>query len=210
MTQIFALTIPAPHGHLEGLLRTPAKDVEPRAVAVICHPHPQYGGTMHNKVVYQAAKTLSDMGFVAVRFNFRGVGRSTGTYDEGRGERDDVRAVLDYVHERYAYLPMILGGFSFGAWVALPIACEDGRVTTILGMGVPTGILRTDALTSCTKPKLIVQGEHDEYGPLDQLQAWYARLSEPKRLVVVPGADHFFTGHLAELGAAIANFFAPR
>jgi len=207
MAQIFSLTIPAPHGHLEGLLKPPEQYEEPCAVAIICHPHPQFGGTMHNKVVYHAARTLSEVGIATVRFNFRGVGTSTGTYDEGHGEREDVRIVLDYVHARYPDLPMILGGFSFGAWVSLPIACADERVTTVLGMGVPTRILNTDVLTDCIKPKLIVQGELDEYGPIDQLRAWYARLHEPKRLVIIPGADHFFTGHLRELDAALADFF---
>jgi alpha/beta superfamily hydrolase len=209
MAQIFSLIIPAPHGHLEGLLKPP-DDGEPRAIAVICHPHPQFGGTMHNKVVYQAARALNEAGIAAVRFNFRGVGTSTGTYDEGRGEREDVHTVLDYAHGRYPKLPMILGGFSFGSWVSLPIACADARVTSLLGMGIPTGILQTTILDTCAKPKLIVQGERDEYGPLDQLREWYARLSEPKRLVVVPDADHFFTGHLRELHAAIVNFFADR
>jgi uncharacterized protein len=163
---------------------------------------------MHNKVVFTIAKTLGEAGIPALRFNFRGVGRSTGAYDEGRGEADDVRAALDWVAARYHATPLLLAGFSFGSWVGLPVGCADPRVTRIIGAGVPTTLLTIDALTDCAKPKLIVQGANDQYGPLASLHPWYAALSEPKALRVIPTADHFFTGHQGELAEAIQGWLA--
>ena len=137
MAQLIQTDIPAPHGLLEGLLRLPdgmaasASDGEarPAHAAVVCHPHPQFGGTMHNKVVFRLAAALVEHGIPALRFNFRGVGRSTGSYDEGRGEADDVRAALAALAARYPGVPLLLAGFSFGAWVGLPVGCADPRVT---------------------------------------------------------------------------------
>ncbi|HEU0027979.1 MAG TPA: alpha/beta family hydrolase [Ktedonobacterales bacterium] len=207
MAQLLALDIPASHGILDGLLRLP--DIPtgaletPRMAAVVCHPHPQFGGTMHNKVVFRVAQALVDLGMPALRFNFRGVGRSTGAWDEGRGEADDVRAALDALAGRYPGVPLLLAGFSFGAWVGLPVGCADARVTHLVGAGVPVSLLSTDALERCVKPKLIVQGALDQYGPQPALEAWYARLPGPKRLTIVPDADHFFTHQQTELYEAI-------
>ena len=214
MAQLIQTDIPAPHGLLEGLLRLPdgmpasaaeasPGDALPVRAAVVCHPHPQFGGTMHNKVVFRIAAALVEHGIPALRFNFRGVGRSTGAYDEGRGEADDIRAALGALAARYPGVPLLLAGFSFGAWVGLPVGCEDPRVTHLLGVGVPVALLRADELADCAKPKQIIQGELDQYGPRPALEQWFARLPQPKALSVVPGADHFFTQQQSELAAAL-------
>ncbi len=208
MAQLETVQIPAPHGSLEGLLRTPdAEPPTPQLVALVCHPHPQYGGTMHTKVVFRVAAALVDLGFPTLRFNFRGVGRSTGVYDNGRGERDDAVCALDWLAARYPGVPICLGGFSFGAWVGLPVGCDDARVRQLLGVGVPVRLFSIDALAHCEKPKLIVQGQLDEYGPLDAVAPWFERLPPPKRLEVVPGADHFFTRQQTALYDAIVAYF---
>ena len=211
MPQLQSVEIPAPHGFLEGLLRMPdslpARDGSPRMAAVVCHPHPLYGGTMHTKAVFRIAQALVDLGFPTLRFNFRGVGRSTGSYDHGRGEREDVHAALDYLAGAFPGVPLALGGFSFGSWVALPLGCADARVIQLIGAGVPLASLPVDALAGCAKHKLIVQGERDGYGPKDELIRWFAGVAEPKDLRVVEGADHFFTERQAELVQAVTSYF---
>jgi alpha/beta superfamily hydrolase len=207
VAQLQSLDIPAPHGRLEGLLRLPdATDDRPRMVGLVCHPHPQHGGTMHTKAVFRIAQALVDAGYPTLRFNFRGVGRSTGTYDEGRGERDDVRAALDELARRYPDLPICLAGFSFGTWVGLPVGCADERVRQVIGAGVPVRLLSVDALEGCAKPKLVVQGQYDEYGPLESVTRWFERLPPPKQLVVIPGSDHFFTHQQTELYDAVLSY----
>jgi uncharacterized protein len=207
MAQLQAMDIAASHGMLEGLLRLPDGAMEPRMAALVCHPHPQFGGTMHTKVVFRVAQALGELGMPVLRFNFRGVGRSTGHFDDGRGEADDVRAALDALSARFPGVPLCLAGFSFGAWVGLPVGCADPRVRQIVGVGVPVSLLGADPLAGCDKPKLIVQGARDQYGPQDALRAWFARIPEPKALTVVPGADHFFTEQAAELRGAILAYF---
>jgi hypothetical protein len=209
VSRLEAIDIPAPHGILEALLRTSdaAESGTPRMAALICHPHPLGGGTMHNKVVFRIAEALGEVGMPTLRFNFRGVGRSTGGYGEGVGEAEDVRLALDALAARFPGVPLCLAGFSFGAWVGLPIGCADDRVGQIVGAGVPTGTLPVDALAGCAKPKLIVQGEHDEYGPAAALRPWFAALPDPKHLTIVPGTDHFFTERQGELRAAILAYF---
>lgn len=210
MARLLTIDIPVSHGALEGLLRLPGDEEEaasPPMVAVVCHPHPAHGGTMHNKVVFRVALALGDLGFPALRFNFRGVGRSTGTYDQGDGEREDVWAALDELAARYPAVPICLAGFSFGSWVGLPIGCADSRVRQLLGVGIPTSLLSTDSLAECRKPKLIVQGERDQYGPQSSLRPWYDALPPPKSLTVTPGADHFFAGHEGALQQAILSYF---
>ncbi|HEV2460636.1 MAG TPA: alpha/beta family hydrolase [Ktedonobacterales bacterium] len=208
MAQLQAVDIPAPHGRLEGLLRLPdAAEGPPRMAAVVCHALPTAGGTMHFKAVFRIAQALGQIGMPVLRFNFRGVGRSTGTFDEGRGEADDVRAALDELARRYPELPLCVAGFSFGAKVGLPVGCADARVQQVIGAGVPVELLDVDTLAGCAKPKLIVQGERDQYGPPPRLRDWYARLSEPKALVVVPAADHFFTDQLSQLAEALLAYF---
>jgi alpha/beta superfamily hydrolase len=211
MPQLQSVEIPAPHGMLEGLLRMPDSHSTasglPRMAAVICHPHPLYGGTMHTKAVFRIAQALVDLGFPTLRFNFRGVGRSTGRYESGRGEREDVRAALDYLAGAFPGVPLALGGFSFGSWVALPVGCADARVIQLIGAGVPLASLPIDALAACAKHKLIVQGERDEYGPKDELVRWFAGVAEPKDLRIIDGADHFFTDRQAELVQAVTSYF---
>ncbi len=208
MALIDAVEIPTEHGMLEGLLRHEGADALPGMAAVVCHPHPLGGGTMHNKVVFTIAKTLGEAGIPTLRFNFRGVGRSTGAYDDGRGEAADARAALDWLASRYPATPLLLAGFSFGSWVGLPVGCADPRVTRLIGVGIPTDLLAVAALGDCAKPKLIVQGDADQYGPLTSLRPWFAALDEPKALRVIPAADHFLTGHQDALAEAIQGWLA--
>ncbi|HLY32212.1 MAG TPA: alpha/beta family hydrolase [Ktedonobacterales bacterium] len=212
MAQLIALDIPAPHGILEGLLRLPdaapdGSPTSPKMAAVVCHPHPLGGGTMHNKVVFRVAQALCDLGMPTLRFNFRGVGRSTGVHDSGRGEGDDVRAALDTLAARYPGVPLCLGGFSFGSWVGLPIGAADPRVRQLIGVGVPVSSLAVDTLIGSHKSKLIVQGANDEYGQQADLQTWFARLAPPKQLTIIPGADHFFTNQQPQLYDAVVAYF---
>jgi alpha/beta superfamily hydrolase len=212
VAQLETVQIPVAHGTLEGLMRRPDPPVDAPAraeglAAVVCHPHPLGGGTMHNKVVFRVAQALGELGMPTLRFNFRGVGRSSGTYDEGRGERDDVRAALDYLAAAYPDHALCLAGFSFGSWVGLPVGAADPRMRQLIGVGVPVGSLTVDALAGCVVPKLIVQGERDQYGPPDALRAWFAALPAPKHVTIVPGADHFFTNQQAELRAAVLDYF---
>lgn len=198
-----------PAGRLEALLWTTAS-TQPAFSALVCHPHPLYGGTMHNKVVYQAAKTLHECGAPVLRFNFRGVGLSEGVHDQGRGEQDDVRAALDYLSAELSGLPILLAGFSFGASVGLRVGCADARVMELIGMGLPVDNLDLSFLRSCDKPKLILQGGSDQFGAREKLEALYATLPEPKRLEFFEGSDHFFAGALPKMGEAIAAWVTER
>jgi alpha/beta superfamily hydrolase len=189
-----------PAGRLEAMLWTvPVPD----RVALVCHPHPLFGGTMHNKVVYQAAKALHRRGMAVLRFNFRGAGLSEGAHDKGRGEQDDVRAALDYLDREFPRRPILLAGFSFGSWVGLKVGCEDARATKLIGLGLPVNDSDLTYLRSCEKPKLIVQGGNDQFGSRANVEALFSAMPEPKRLVIVERADHFFTGKLNEVGTAI-------
>src|SRR5215470_2409603 len=155
-----------PAGRLEAILWTPASPTpeRPPLAAVVCHPHPLFGGTMHNKVVYQAAKSLDALGLPVLRFNFRGAGMSAGEHDRGNGEQGDVRAALDFLGTQFPGVPLLLAGFSFGAWVGLRVGCEHPRVTHLLGMGLPVNSTDFSFLRQCNKPKLLVQGGEDEFG----------------------------------------------
>jgi hypothetical protein len=197
-----------PSGRLESILMTP--DGPPEAAAVVCHAHPLHGGVMHFKVVFRAAKALQHHGVAVLRFNFRGVGRSEGTHDHGHGEQDDVRAALAEMRRRYAGLPLILGGFSFGASMALPVGCATHDVGALFALGLPLRMMDMAFLQTCNVPRLFVQGEHDEFGSAEQMRELVARLPEPRTLVIVPGADHFFGGHLEELQDAVASWAAAR
>lgn len=189
-------------GRLEALLWT-SPSAGPPFVALVCHPHPLYGGTMHNKVVYQAAKALHSRGATVLRFNFRGVGRSEGAHDNGSGEQDDVRAAIDYLATEFPGRPVFLAGFSFGSWVGLRVGCGDERVERLIGLGLPVDNVDMSFLKSCLKPKLIIQGGNDPFGSRPKLEALFAALPEPKTLAIVEGADHFFTGQLDKVAAAI-------
>ena len=204
MADVFHRTffLNGPAGKLEALLWTSALDDPPYA-AVVCHPHPLFAGTMHNKVVYQVAKTLHRRGMPVLRFNFRGAGLSEGEHAGGFGERGDVQAALDFLATEYPARPIVLAGFSFGSWVGLRVGCKDARVEKLIGLGVPVDRSNLEYLFDCTKPKLIVQGGNDEFGSRSNVEALFAQMPEPKRLVVVDGVDHFFVGKLPEVGAAI-------
>lgn len=198
--------IPGRAGRLEALLDFDP-GAKPRLAAVVCHPHPLYGGTMHNKVVFRASKTAREAGLATLRFNFRGVGKSQGRYDEGRGERDDVRAALDYLGIRFPGLASCVVGFSFGAWVGLAVGAEDARVAALVGIGLPVGSTDFSFLGGVAKPKLFIQGTKDQYGPRAQLEALFATLADPKQLHWVEGADHFLSGKLAEIQPVLRAFF---
>lgn len=209
MADVFHRTffIPGPAGRLEAMLWT-ADNPAPQLVAVVCHPHPLFGGTMHNKVVYQAAKVLHRSGLPVLRFNFRGAGLSEGQHDEGRGEQDDIRAALGYLAEHFPAKPILLAGFSFGAWVGLRVGCEDSRVTKLIGLGIPVDNSDMSYLRECVKPKLLLQGARDQFGSRANVEALFAEMPAPKRLVVVDGAEHFFAGKLDQVAAAIDSWLS--
>lgn len=198
-----ALDIDGPVGRLEAVLMTPAQS--PVAAAVLCHAHPLHGGMMHFKVLFRVAKVLQQRGYAVLRFNFRGVGRSEGTHDEGRGEQDDLRAALEALDASFPGLPIVAGGFSFGSVMALRVGVDDARVSALIALGFPIRRMKSTAfLSSSTKPRLFVQGELDEFGNGSAMQEYVATLPEPRALVVIPEADHFFTGKTDELGAAVS------
>jgi alpha/beta superfamily hydrolase len=193
-------------GKLEAVLWTPHDDAVPRCAALICHPHPLFGGTLHNKVVYQAAKALDGLGIPVLRFNFRGAGLSEGKHDRGRGELDDVRTALEFLAGEFAQTPLLLAGFSFGCWVGLRVGCEDDRVERLIGIGAPVNNSDFSYLRQCSKPKLFVQGSNDEHGDVNRLRKLVEELPGKNDVVVVEGVDHFFTGKIEELGAAVARW----
>ncbi len=198
-----------PAGRLEALLMHP--EGEPVAAAVFCHAHPLHGGMMHFKVVFRAAKALQEQGLAVLRFNFRGVGRSEGSHDHGKGEQADASAALDELERRFPGLPLVLGGFSFGAAMALLVGAAQPRARALMALGFPFRLLSDTAFLSRVQtPRLFVQGEHDEYGGSDAIHALVDPLSEPKRLVVVPGSDHFFAGQLDALHAAVSDWGKTR
>ena len=175
---------------------------------LVCHPHPLGGGTMHNKVVFHAMKALHAFGFPVLRFNFRGTGLSSGQHDEGRGEVADVQAALAWLKQEFS-LPIIFAGFSFGAATGLKAACPDPDVRALISVGTPVEadgrIYSFSFLRNCTRPKLFVSGDRDQYGPHDELEKLVAEAADPKELAFVPG-DHFFEGHLAEMRMTIESW----
>lgn len=201
------LFIPSEHGRLECILKEP-RDAAIRGVALVLHPHPLGGGTMHNKVVFRAASALNDAGLVTLRLNFRGVGQSTGTHDEGRGELEDVRAGLDYLTERYPNRRVTLAGFSFGARVGLELGIAERRVRNLISIGTPVDKYEFRFLEECRKPILFVHGDHDEFGQVEHLRALVSRLpaEAQAQLVIIDNADHFFEGRLDELKRAITEW----
>lgn len=210
-SRLQTLSIPGPAGSLESLFVE--GDSGARYAALVCHPHPKGGGTMHNKVVYRAAKTMQSLGLPTLRFNFRGTGLSQGEHDEGRGERDDVRAALDWLEQRFA-LPVLVVGFSFGAHVGLRACCGDLRVPGFAALGLPVAAegrqYRYRFLADCTMPKIFISGGADEYGPEPELRAIVASAAEPKTLVLVPEADHFFAGKLEQMQDALREWLTAR
>jgi alpha/beta superfamily hydrolase len=200
------VTIAGPAGPLEGLLDEPAR-TPPRAAVVFSHPHPQQGGTMHTKAVFQGAKGLLRIGCAVLRFNFRGVGTSAGSFDEGRGEAEDFRAALDWMAARYPGAPLWAAGFSFGSWIALETGAADPRVSVLIAIAPPVTreSYTFEHTRVSTKPKFFVQGDLDRTCPLKDLWSFYAQLPEPKELAVIDGAGHLFDGHAAQVGEALED-----
>jgi alpha/beta superfamily hydrolase len=188
-------------GPLEARLDLP--DGAPRAVAVFAHPHPQYGGTMHTKGVYHATKGLARIGCAVLRFNFRGVGKSEGAWDEGRGEQDDFRAAVDVMAARFPDAPLWAAGMSFGAWVGLNVGVTDARVGVLLGVAAPVCKWDFEAVARSAKPKFFVHGELDEICGFKEINAFYARAADPKELVIIDGSDHLFNGVVSEVADAV-------
>ena len=205
------LFIPAEHGQLEAILKEPQTGPH-KGVALVLHPHPLGGGTMHNKVVFRASAALNDAGLLTLRINFRGVGQSTGQHDEGRGEREDVRAGLDYLAEHYQEVSLTLCGFSFGARVGLEVGIADPRVQYLIGVGTPLDKYDFEFLQACRKPLLLVHGEHDEYGDAERVKQMSAQLEQHTqvRLVIIPGAHHFFDNRLDQLKRAITDWITEQ
>jgi len=204
------LFLEGPAGRLEAILWKPQGVARPPMAAVLCHPHPLFGGTMHNKVIYQTAKSLDALGLAVLRFNFRGAGTSAGVHDRGRGEQGDVRAALDFLANEFPSVPLLLAGFSFGCWVGLRVGCEDKRVTELIGLGTPVNSSDFSYLETCAKPKLFVHGENDEHGDVRKVELFVASLPGENRFVAVPGADHFFAGKLDQLDRAITEWLTTR
>ena len=203
--KIESLFVSGPAGRLEALLEAP-EDREPLEAALVCHPHPQHGGTMHNKVVYRVARGLRRAGAVVLRFNYRGVNLSEGSYAHGEGELDDARVALEYLRSRYPELPFTLAGFSFGSRIALRLGAEKPEPARVLAVGFPTVNQDRSYLERIRAPKVFVQSTRDQFGPVEQLRAITETLPEPKRFVLIDAQDHFFTGALEELENAIAGF----
>lgn len=204
-----------PAGTLEALLDEPerpeANDRPIKAAVVFAHPHPQFGGTMHTKAVYRGAKGLTRIGCAVLRFNFRGVGRSQGAFDQGEGEKEDFKAALDYMVRRYPDAPLWAAGFSFGAWVALEVGATDQRVSVLVGIAPPVATSVSgqnytfENTLASTKPKFFVQGEADDVCPIEGMWTFYGKLHEPKELVVIDAADHLFEGRAEEVGEALED-----
>lgn len=192
-----------PAGPLEALIDAPAG--EPRAAAAFAHPHPLHGGTMHTKAVYQASKALARIGVVVLRFNFRGVGRSGGTFDAGPGEMDDFRAALDFLQGRYPALALWAAGFSFGSWIATTVGAGDPRVKLLLAIGPAVDRYDFAAVKTSDKPKFIIHASDDELVSIKDVRRFYSECREPKELVVIDAADHLFDGKTSEVGEAVED-----
>jgi len=193
-----------PAGRLEALLEEP-EEREPGMAALLCHPHPLYGGTMHNKVVYRMARGLRRAGAAVLRFNFRGVGTSEGEHGYLTGEIEDARAALEWLRERFPGLPFALAGFSFGSRVITQFGCALEQAAFLMAAGFPTRMGDTDYLESCAVRKIFIQSTHDQFGPRAEMEAAFARFREPKQLIWVEAPDHFFAGALEELEEAVAR-----
>ena len=206
------LFIPAEHGRLEAILKEPRGGAA-NGVALVLHPHPLGGGTMHNKVIFRAAAALNDAGLVTLRINFRGVGQSTGEHDEGEGELEDVRAGLDYLTQQYAGQSITLCGFSFGSRVGLEVGISDDRVVNLISIGTPVDKYDFSFLEACAKPILFVHGDRDEFGSVEALEGLISKIKQHNPSVesrIVTDSGHFFEGHLDELKEAITGWMERR
>lgn len=202
MRKIESLFLPGPAGRLEALLEEP-EDALPTEAALVCHPHPQHGGTMHNKVVYRIARGLRSTGAVVLRFNYRGVNLSHGTYAEGEGELDDARIALDYLRERYPGLPFTVAGFSFGSRIALRLGC--GLARRVIAVGFPASYQHKASLETCTTPRVFIQSTRDQFGSVEQIESIVAALPEPRKLYLIEAQDHFFAGALDALEETVRS-----
>jgi hypothetical protein len=207
--RIETLFLDGPAGRLEAILEQPDDQV-PVEAAVVCHPHPQHGGTMHNKVVYRLARGLRKAGCAVLRFNFRGVNLSHGAYDHGFGETEDARVAVAEIRRRFPALPMLVGGFSFGSRVALRIAADDQSLTRVIAVGFPTKYSNREYVYEVRIPKLFVHSTHDEFGPRAEFQSFYDSLPEPKSLTWVEAEDHFFKNSLDAYEAEILRLGLSR
>jgi alpha/beta superfamily hydrolase len=211
--------IPGPAGRLEALLDEP-RDVRSvdteglvhagrpggvRAAVVFGHPHPEHGGTMHTKVVYQAAKALTRTGSAVLRINFRGAGSSAGSFVGGAGAIEDFRSALDFMSQRFPGASLWTAGMSFGSWVSMTVGAEDPRVSTLIGIACPISNYDWERVRLSTKPKFFIHGERDEVAPLKDIRELYARAAEPKELVVIDGADHLFDGKVGDVADAVED-----
>ncbi|HTY64399.1 MAG TPA: alpha/beta fold hydrolase [Acidobacteriota bacterium] len=197
--------IPAGPVQLEANLREPAGS--PRGTAVVCHPHPVYGGTMDNRVVFRAAKAAAEAGFAALRFNFRGAGQSTGLFDQGVGEKEDVAAMIQWLTEKYPGIPMALIGYSFGAWVGLQVACSSPGIVAMVGLGIPLDLYSMEFLIENPKPALYIVGTKDEFCSQESLDGFARRLPASSFVHQIDEADHFFSNHADIVQGLIYDFF---
>jgi uncharacterized protein len=200
--RIESLFIEGPAGKLEALLEEP-EDRDPGHAVLVCHPHPQRGGTMHNKVVYRIARGLRRAGAVVLRFNYRGVNLSHGEYDHGIGEVEDARAALALLRSRYPQLPFSLAGFSFGSRIILKLGCETPGVSKLIAVGFPANLSDSPPLGQCPVPRIFIVSTHDQFCAVPAMEAYFASLAEPKELIWVDAADHFFSDKLDELETAV-------
>jgi alpha/beta superfamily hydrolase len=207
MHRIETFFLRGPAGRLECMLKLPkaGEAEEAPAAAIVCHPHPMFGGTLHNKVVHVAAEAIVRKGLPVLRFNFRGAGGSGGRHDGGDGEREDLRIALDHLASRYRGRPLLVTGYSFGAFVGLSVGCSDRRVAALIGIGLPVGLYDFRFLHDCAKPLSLIQGDQDPFGPIALVLTIAAALAVGCRVVSVPGAGHAFTGHLDSLAGRVAD-----
>jgi uncharacterized protein len=199
-------TIPAGSVQLEATLRKPRNGV-PRGAAILCHPHPLHGGTMHNRVIYRAGEAAMTAGFEALRFNFRGVGASTGSFDQGIGEREDVSSAVSWLEKKSPDLPLALIGYSFGAWVGLQIGCNDPRIKALTGIGIPLDSYNFNFLCANRKPTLLIVGSQDQFCSQESFDLLARRLPDTSRALKINEADHFFADHVDQVQNLIADFF---
>ncbi len=200
--RIESLFIEGPAGKLEALLEEP-EDRDPRFAALVCHPHPQHGGTMHNKVVYRIARALRRAGTVVLRFNYRGVNLSQGEYGHGAGELEDARAALAVLGSRYPQLPFSLAGFSFGSRIILRLGCQTPGVARLIAAGFPANLSDSQSLGQCGVPKVFVVSTHDQFCAVPAMETYFAGIPEPKKLIWIESADHFFSDKLDEFESAV-------
>lgn len=202
------LFLDGPAGRIEALHEGPEEDVAIERAAVVCHPHPLFGGTLHNKVVFRLARAARNAGSVVLRFNFRGVGQSSGKHDDGQGEQDDVRTAMRFMQERYPDLPLVLAGFSFGASMSLRVACSDQSVAAVIAAGTPVNRATFGFLNDCATPKRFIHSTNDEHGSRANMEAAFEAAQGPKQIDWVEAKDHFFVDNLDEFERCAQRAFS--